>query len=217
MMDRHKIIDLTYAVSDSMLVYPNTERPSFSWKGRVNSEGYNLTRMTMIVHTGTHVDSPLHFKAGGAPIDEVSLDRFYGETRVFRLKDGHLGKEFEAGDMEPSIDILENDEIFVIETGIGKFAETEKYNQLYPWPSIALLKMLISKKIRCYMTDATSVDPFGSADSPSHKELFKAGIPIVENLANLEKLPDNSRPVISALPLRLVGREGSPCRAIAIV
>ena len=60
-MSNHRIVDLTYTVSSEMLVYPGTERPTFQWIGRVNSEGYNLTRMTMLVHTGTHVDAPKHF------------------------------------------------------------------------------------------------------------------------------------------------------------
>ncbi len=212
-----KIIDLSYPVTDSMLVYPNTERPSFSWKARVNSEGYNLTRITMLVHTGTHVDSPLHFLADGKPVDEMSLKYFYGETIIFRLKKNIYGQEFGAEELEPSLDELKEGEIFVVETGIGHYAETADYNRLYPWPSKNLVNLLVRKKICSYMTDATAVDPVGSPDNGIHKALFKAGIPIVENLANLDKIPAGKRWIISALPLKLSGREGSPCRAVAIL
>lgn len=211
------IIDLTYPLEASMLVFPGAERPTFSWKGRANSEGYNLTWMSMIVHTGTHVDSPLHFLADGDPIDQVPLSRFYGETRVFRVKTGANAKEFGPDDIEPSIDGLGTGEIFVIDTGIGAYADTARYNSRFSWPSIELAELLVQKKIRCYMTDATAVDPVGSPDSPVHKTLFREGIPIVENLANLAELPDEGNFTISAVPLKLAGREGAPCRAFAIL
>ncbi|MBN1306304.1 MAG: cyclase family protein [Chitinispirillaceae bacterium] len=215
-MESKKIIDLTYHVTSEMLVFPNTERPTFSWKGRVNSEGFNLTRMSMLVHTGTHVDSPLHFLADGKPIDELPLDLFYGKTRIYRVKDGARGQAFTAENIEPSIDTIEKGSIFVIDTGVGKYRETADYNRLYPYPSTDLVRKLIEMEIRCYMTDATAVDPVVSENSEIHKQLFLAGIPIVENLANLDKVPNGKDLIISALPLKLAGREGAPCRAVAI-
>ncbi len=212
-----RIIDLSYPLEDSMLVYPNNERPTFSWKARANSEGYNLTRMTMIVHTGTHVDSPMHFLAGGDPIDEMPLDCFYGEARLFRVKSGPNSKEFGPDDLSPSLELLEDGAIFIVDTGVHRHAHTAEYNSLYPWPSTELIELLLNKKIRCYMTDATAVDPVGSPDSPVHKALFKGGVPIVENLANLSELPDKESFVVSAAPLKLAGREGSPCRAFAVL
>ena len=214
-MDR--IIDLTYSLSEKMLVYPGNDRPVYEWRGRFNSEGYNLTKMSMLVHTGTHVDSPLHFTSDGESIDRIGLERFYGETQVFRLKSGKEGKAFGPEDIEPSIDSLDKKSIFLIETGVGKYAETSLYNSSYSWPSPELVSVLVEKEISCYMTDATAVDPVGSPDSTAHKTLFAAGIPIVENLANLEKLPDKKKILISALPLKLEGREGAPCRAVAII
>ena len=216
-MRKAEIIDLTYELTDSMLVYPGVERPAFSWRGRVNSEGFNLTRMSMIVHTGTHVDAPLHFLPDTASIDEVPLDRFYGETIVFRLKFGIEAREFGADDLVPSLNQLEEGGIFVIQTGIGLYQETAEYNSLYSWPSLELIQALVNKKVRCYMTDATAVDPVNTQDSVVHKALFKEAIPVVENLANLEKIPEGRRFIVSAMPLKLAGREGAPCRAVAII
>ena len=101
-------------------------------------------------------------------------------------------------------------------TGIVAFSETAEYNALYPFPSKDLLEWLIDKKIKAYMTDATSVDLVKEKNSSRHKMLFGAGIPIVENLCNLVELPVNKHFIISALPLKLGDREGSPCRAIAM-
>jgi len=216
-VNRPRIIDLSYPITSDMLVYPGTERPSFQWVGRVNSEGYNLTRMTMLVHTGTHVDSPGHFLEESQWIDEMSLDRFYGPAKLFRLNKKPDNQEVSLKDVIQSGFQMDEEDIFVFATGIEIYANTRDYNYLYPYPSEELIKWLISKKARAFMTDATSVDPVSEKDSRIHKMLFGAGIPIVENLQNLSEVPVNEHFIISALPLKLSGREGSPCRAIAIL
>ncbi len=212
-----EIIDLTYPVKDSMLVYPQTERPTFSWIGRANSEGYNLTRSTMLVHTGTHVDSPLHYVADGVTIDSMPLSHFYGEAVLFHVKADPAGQEVFIRDICVDPDDIPEETIFVLHTGIDVHAESDLYNRLFPVPSFELIDLLIKKRIRAYMTDATSIDYVEDKPSPRHKKILGAGIPIVENLANLTRLGSNFMFKMCALPLLLEGREGSPCRAIAIV
>ncbi|HCG63736.1 MAG TPA: hypothetical protein DEZ27_08070 [Sphaerochaeta sp.] len=211
------IIDLSYELTDTMLVYPKNRRPVMEWLGRDNSEGYNLTYLQMIVHTGTHVDSPLHFIGDGETIDAIPLDRLYGKTRLFSFKNPPKSQEIKIADIMDDPDKLEESSIFVLRTGIEDFAEQSSYNYLYPVPSKELIELLIKKNIKAYMTDATSIDPVGVEVSENHLSILGAGIPIVENLCNLASLADYGSFDISALPLRLVGREGSPCRAIAIV
>ncbi len=215
-MSGTRIIDLTYSVTDDMVVYPGNERPSFKWLGRVNSEGYNLTRATMVVHTGTHVDAPLHFLAGVTPIDQLPLECFFGPARLFRFVGAPRQCEVTLDEVRSAGFDLREGDIFMLSTGIESLAETRDYNFLYPCPSQELLKWLIGKKIRAYMTDATSIDPYGSPDSPNHHLVLGAGIPIVENLRNLGELPVGRVFVVCALPLKLAGREGAPCRAVAI-
>ncbi len=215
-MSNPRIIDLSYPLTSEMLVYPGTERPTFQWIGRANSEGYNLTRMTMLVHTGTHVDAPLHFVDGVKAIDEIPLGSFMGQCKLYHFSEQPNNQEINLQTVQESGFDLDEGDIFVMSTGIEVLADTHDYNFLYPFPSKDLLEWLISKKISAYMTDATSVDPVSEKESLRHKILFTAGIPIVENLCNLRELPMNKHFIISALPLRLQGREGSPCRAIAL-
>lgn len=215
-MEAIKIIDLSYPVRSDMMVYSGTERPVFQWLGRVNSEGYNLTKMSMLVHTGTHVDAPSHFIENGSTLDDIPLDRFMGTAKLYRYKKSPAGQEITLDDVNAAGFELEQNQIFVLETGIEKYAETARYNEKFPVPADDLLKFLIDKKIRAYMTDATAVDAVNSETDAKHKQLLGAGIPIVENLRNLYQLPENQPFFISALPLRLAGREGAPCRAVAM-
>jgi kynurenine formamidase len=211
-----RIIDLSYPIADDMLVYPEMERPVMQWLGKVNSEGYNLTRLSMVAHTGTHVDAPLHFLEDAATIDTLALDRLFGSAVMFNYKQPPLSQEITLKDLESDGFEVAEDSIFVMHTGIRAVAETSDYNKLFPVPSNELLDYLVDKKIKAYMTDATAVDTVASNANDKHLILLKAGIPIVENLMNLQLLPEDKPFVISALPLKLAGREGAPCRAIAI-
>jgi arylformamidase len=216
-MKEIKIIDLSYTLRTDMLVYPGNERPVFQWLARVNSEGYNLTRLTMITHTGTHVDAPKHFLDDVACIDEVPLEKLFGKACIFKYNKELSGQVITLEEIESSGFKIKEGDIFVLETGIEKYAETKKYNEIFPVPSKEVVDWLVSKRIRAYMTDATAVDPFGSKDSQNHHLLLGAGIPIVENLKDLHNIPEGKDFWISALPLKLKGRDGAPCRAIAIL
>lgn len=216
-MKEPKIIDLTYTLSSYMLVYPGMERPVFQWLGRVNSEGYNLTKLTMLTHTGTHIDAPKHFLDDVACVDEIPLQRLFGRANIFRYKKEPEGQEITLDDIVPSEFQLEENQIFIMETGIEKYAETKQYNEIFPYPSKEVIEWLISKKIKAYMTDATAVDPVGTKDSLNHYLLLGTDIPIVENLKNLYLIPKDKEFFISALPIKLKGRDGAPCRAVALI
>jgi len=216
-MKEPKIIDLSYTINSGMMVYPGTERPVFQWLGRANSEGFNLTRFSMITHTGTHLDAPKHFVEDGIGIDEVPLEKLFGKANIFRFKEELNGQEITLDNVISSGFQMEENQIFILETGIERYAETSKYNELYPYPTKELVEWFINKKIKAYMTDATAVDPVGSKDSMYHHMILGAGIPIVENLKNLSLIPKGKEFFISALPIKLEGRDGAPCRAVALL
>ena len=211
------IIDLSYPLKPDMLVWPNSHRPVYEWKSRINSEGWNETYIRMSVHTGTHVDAPLHLIQDGNPLEELQLSHFWGIARLYRMSDKPQNQEITLETVHSSGFCLEDAGIFVMQTGIECYSETQDYNYKYPIPTIELLEWLTQKGMRTYMTDATSVDRANDLEMRNHKFLFEHGIPIVENLKYLSKLPVNTNFTICAMPLLLHAREGSPCRAAAII
>jgi arylformamidase len=215
LMSQARIVDLSYTISSDMVVFPGMERPVFRWVYRVNSEGANLTKMTMMAHTGTHVDAPKHFFDDVPCIDEVSLQRLYGRARLFRFSQEPAGQEIALEDLLSTGFDLEEGSIFILSTGIERYAETPEYNRRFPLPSLDLLQWLVDKKIAAYMTDAPAIDPVVTPDSANHHLILGAGIPIVENLCNLDQVPEDRYFLIFALPLKIRGREGAPCRAVA--
>ncbi|MDR1536312.1 MAG: cyclase family protein [Planctomycetota bacterium] len=213
-----KIIDLTYDVFDRMVVWPGNQRPIFQWKCRANSEHVNVTRLDMEAHTGTHVDSPHHFLMDGQTVDRIGLEHFWGKARLFRGRAKPNGQEITLKEVADSGFSPGGAGIFVMDTGISIYAEQRDYNYLYPVPSLELLDWLVRQGVIAYMTDATAIDkPEESRDSPRHKRFFSHGFPVVENLRNLDLIPENRDFIICAMPLKLRDREGSPCRAAAMI
>ena len=211
------IIDLSYPLKPEMLVWPDSDRPVYEWKSRINSEGWNETYIRMSVHTGTHVDAPFHLNQEGKPLEEMQLNNFWGNARLFRMDDIPNNQDIPLEMLQNSNFCLQDASIFVMQTGIERFSETREYNYKYPIPSFELLDWLLKNGMSSYMTDATSVDRANDREMRNHKFLFEHGIPIIENLKNLSKLPVNTNFIICAMPLLLHGREGSPCRAAAMI
>lgn len=212
------IVDLSYPLRQSMVVWPGEGRPVFEWKARANAEGCNVSYIRMPAHTGTHVDAPLHFLAEGEPLEALPLENFWGKARMFKFGELPAGQEIPLDAVKNGDFSLGDASIFVMQTEIERFTETRDYNLKFPVPSAELLEWLITQGMKTYMTNAPSVDRFAESDEcPRHKLLFENSIPIVENLKNLIKLPINTDFTICAMPLLMMGREGSPCRAAAII
>jgi len=76
-------------------------------------------------------------------------------------------------------------------------------------------RWLVEKQIATYATDATSIEVPGSVGNPVHKILLAEGIPIIENLANLNQI-SAKRVKFIALPLKLKDCDGSPCRVVVV-
>lgn len=79
-------------------------------------------------------------------------------------------------------------------------------------PTAAALRALAG--LRLFGTDAPSVDPVDSRTLEAHHALWKRGAVILEGL-DLARVPDGTYELI-ALPLRLVGMDAAPVRAILI-
>ena len=216
-MCKGEVVDLTWPIESSMMVYPGLTRPVFQWVGRYNSEGYNSTRFLMEAHTGTHIDAPLHFIPDGAPIDSIPLDRFYGVAKILRFDVEPRGQQISCEELKKRCPALKGGEILILDTGVHRYFGKPDFFSRYPILTIEAARWLVEREIRALATDLPSLDPVGSKNAPIHHIILGAGIPVIENLANLHMLPDDANIFFIALPLKLRGREGSPCRAIAII
>jgi arylformamidase len=94
----------------------------------------------------------------------------------------------------------------------GTASDPETFREDFAALSPGLIDYLHGAGVKLVGTDAPSVDPFASKDLPAHRRFLANDMAILEGLA-LERVPEGTYELI-ALPLRLVGFDASPVRAV---
>lgn len=173
----------------------------------------NLSRIDFSVHTGTHMDAPFHFFAGAATIDCALLENCMGFARLIDLRAIAAAGEIRRRHLEPYRETLCQARIAVLQTGWSKHWGSPRYFTDYPSLSADAAQFLVDCGVQLAAVDTPSVD---RAPYPAHRILLGAGVLIVENLTNLDATGASQFQLI-VLPLKLVGRDGSPVRAVAIL
>ena len=82
-----KIIDLSTLIHEEMSVYPGDPKVKLEIKDRYEDKGWELRELSMGTHTGTHVDSFSHMHPGKRSIEQIPLERFFGEAMVVEKAD----------------------------------------------------------------------------------------------------------------------------------
>jgi len=212
---KKRIIDLTYDFEEKMMVYPGNSKPTIEKVATVEKEGFNISRITFISHTGTHIDAPRHFIKNGETIDKIPLEKLAGEAVLVDLSTKKKGSLITLTDFKPFENLIHKGDILLLNTGIYKSYGKPEFNLEFPTIDPDVARWIVNKEISALATDATSVDPVGEEEGVIHHILLGAGIPIVENLANLGQIK-KQRFFFIALPLKIKDGDGAPCRAIAI-
>jgi len=169
-----------------------------------------MAMITMITHTGTHIDAPRHFFPEGTPIDELPLDTFIGPARVIEIKDTESVKpaELEPYDIQPGERIL-----FKTKNSSWVY-DTDKFVTGYVYISTEAARFLVEKKVRLVGVDYLTVG--GSVDREQnrtvHTMFLGNGVSILEE-TNLKGVKAGKYELM-ALPLRLRQGDASPCRAV---
>lgn len=205
------IIDLSHPLHNGMPVYPGTEGPLLERPFTLKSHGYNEARLTMVTHTGTHMDAPAHMVADGKTLDQFKAEDFTGRALCIPFKQG----------MEPTIEELEkilaekNPDFLLFRTGWSRFWGTVQYFSDFPVMSLSLAEWIGQQPIRGIGLDVISVDPVGATSFPNHFAILGNGKLIIENLAHLDSLPAGVF-TLCCFPLPIVKADGSPVRAVAL-
>jgi len=216
-MEKGRIIDLSRVIYDEMSVWPGSAQPVIEWVFSLDQHGINVSKVSMDVHTGTHVDAPKHFVKDALPIDEIPLDKLAGRAILYRVNEEPCGQKVKLAEVKKAKMGIQEGDIFVVDTGIYKYDGTSRYMADMPIPEEELLNWLIEKGIKTYATDAAAVDSVSSESMPNHHILLPYGIPIIEGLNNLGEIPEGVPFTLLAFPLKLRGRDAAPCRAVAIM
>ena len=209
-------IDLSQGLANGMPVYPGDPEPSFVPAATLEKNGVNLTRITLGSHTGTHVDAPMHFVQGGMTVDQIPVSRFIGEAFVADLSSKQIGSGITSKDLEAIGGKFKEDDILLCYTGTSDLWGRPEANSNFTYLEPDGADYLVSRKIRGFGIDFLSVEKFKASSPESHRTLLRNGIYIIESLNKNLKLMTGQRILFIALPLKVQGRDGAPCRAVAV-
>jgi len=199
-------IDITQPLTNEIAVWPGDSPFEFKLSvTRAQTDSVNIGRLKTSVHTGTHVDAPFHFDDAGEKMHEVDVSTYIGRARVIDVAsyDEIDRQVLEKFDLE-GVKRL----IFKTEKRRNPTVFLEGFTIIHP----NVAPYLKERGVLLVGTDSPSVDPVDSKSLSAHHALNENGIYILENLF-LEKADPGEYELI-ALPLKLVGADGSPVRAV---
>ncbi|MDN7012627.1 cyclase family protein [Methanoculleus sp. FWC-SCC3] len=194
------VYDITRDLSADAVLYPGDVRPRFH---EIDNGQYRVTEMTLGSHTGTHLDAPSHYIEGGMTVDEIPPAVLMGAARVLDCSD--VSEIIEPGHLTGRLDGART---ILVKTW---FSERREFDLGYPSFSLEAAKMVVEAGITCLGIDTPSIESF-DCDGSVHRRLLGSGTFILE-LLDLSAVPEGDY-VMTALPMRLKGIDGSPVRAI---
>lgn len=203
---KRMIYDISRPIESGMATWPGDTAFAITPLQRFEDGAHiNLSDIRLGLHAGTHADAPWHFLPGGSSIDAVDLSAYLGPARVVGIPKGP----------EVPVDILRQWDWRQIPRCLlrtGSAPDSRRFNENFMAISAEASHYLVDQGLRLVGTDALSVDAFNSEDLPVHRIFGKGHVAILEGL-QLAGVPEGEYELI-ALPLRLVGLDASPVRAI---
>lgn len=206
-----RIVDLTLPINQEM---PGVK---IEVARRLEQDGWNATTLSMYSHSGTHMDAPQHFLPTGNTLDQQNLHAVVGPAIVVNLAPVAPKQLLVPEDLAPLQDEVIPGCRLLFRTDWHKRYGTPEYRNELPRISIQLAEWLVDRQVALIGVEPPSVADVNNMEELTevHRTLFKGQVVIVEGLANLDRL-DHSSVDIVALPLKIIGGDGSPVRAIAI-
>jgi arylformamidase len=209
-----RVVDLSHAYHDGMPIFPGLPQPSFTPIAKVEEDGYAMSDYHLLNHIGTHVDAPAHQILGGDTLDEIGLERLVTEAVTIDVSDRDPGP-LTARELEPNLEKVHEGDIVFLFSNNGRSWGTDEYWTGWSYPDAEASRALIQKDISAIGFDGPSADPVDSTTFELHRIWLGAGRLIIENVTNLDQLPERAQVVVA--PLKVREANGAPVRIFALL
>lgn len=206
-----QIFDVSRPVHPGMPRYPGDSDVRLE---RIHSldkgDAYNLTRIIMGVHAGTHVDAPSHFIQDGYDVEDLPLDALVGTA--FVVDATQIDRDIDAATLE-RLELPSGHTRLLFKTRNSELWEKEEFSPDFIAFTEDAARSLVDRGVRLLGIDYLSAGPVSDPVAP-HLVLLNAGVVVVEGLDLRGMEPGEYW--LACLPLRLVGCEGAPARTVLI-
>ncbi len=218
-MEIVRVVDLSREIDGNTVVYPGDPVPHLEQHSTVADDGFNLMSVQMGSQSGTHVDAPYHFDDNTLRINEIPLNRFVGRGVVVDCAGVGARERITLESVGTQLDDVRPGDIVLIHTGWARHYQSPQYFD-NPFLDSELVSSLLSRGVLTFGLDALNIDETPTDENPgegfpTHHLIAEAGGVICENLCNLESITF-ADPFISILPIKFIGIDGAPVRAVAL-
>jgi arylformamidase len=206
-----RVHDISLAIAPGLPTWPTSE--GFRTRQAMSIDAgdpANVTVIEMDVHTGTHVESGLHFLADGEPVESLQLDQLVGAADVVVVE----GEAVTAAALSQA-DVPEDCRRLLVKTANSDrwAAGWGDFDPVYVSLTPDAAQWAADRGLALVGIDHLSIQRYDD-DGETHRILMRAGIAILEglNLAGIEP----GRYMLVAAPIRLTGVEAAPVRALLL-
>lgn len=213
-LEMRRILDISLGLGPDTLIWPDNPALRVIPVSRVSrGDASNVSEIRMGSHTGTHIDPPSHFDEDGPSVEQVPLDVLIGRAWVADLTDVD-------GRIEPphldALSLPQGTTRLLLKTRNSRLWQDlpRSFSSGYVSISPAGAAWIVEQGIRLVGVDFLSVESFRAEGRPTHRTLLGAGVVIVEGL-DLSGA-ESGEYWLACLPLRLMGGDGGPARAVLI-
>lgn len=233
-----KVVDLTHAFDERTLYWP-TSPSAFELKSLAGGQTpggwyYSSNAFCTPEHGGTHLDAPIHFARGGRTADRIPVRELIAPAVVLDLrKKASADADYrltvaDVREWENRHGAIPAGAIVLLETGwSARWPDRKSYlgddtpgdaSRLH-FPSYgkeAAEYLVRERKVGALGVDTASIDYGPSQDFLVHRIANGANVPGLENVANLDALPEQGAWIV-ALPMKIAGGSGGPLRVVALL
>lgn len=210
-----QVIDLTHTIENGMPVFPGSTDVKLIHHADLITTGYNELLLNISGHTGTHIDCGRHLSDESADLSGIPADHFTGRGLVIDCRPFTGENPISKNSLKAFENRINEADFILFLTGWSIYWNSERYFKSFPVLSIDAAEYLSAFRLKGAGVDNPGFDPADSTDLNVHKILFSKGLILIENLTNLEELPQKGF-TFCCFPLKIHDGDGSPVRAVAV-
>ncbi len=204
--------DISVPLKQGMNYFPTDPMPPKIYRFHDVELGARVTMsmLEIISHTGTHIDTPLHFIPGGSTVSDMPLDATIGPARVIEIKDP---EKIKVPELEKH-NIRKGERVLCKTRNSPRVYESPTFVEDYVYLDGEAAEYLVEKGIILFGLDNITIGHFKEEENltKTHQALLSAGVYILEDCA-LADVPPGEYELL-CLPLLMYKGDAGPCRAI---
>lgn len=199
-------IDVTIPIRGGMVHFPGDPGVELRRVKAIDKgDSATVSHVALGVHTGTHVDAPVHFIAATSGVDEIPIDAMIGPARILDLGsvEGCTASDLADHDITPG------ERILLRTLNSTRAWQGDEFYERYAHLTTSAAQLLADRRVRMIGIDYLSIGR-GETGPEVHRTLLAAGIVIVEGL-DLSRVGPGRYDLI-CMPMRILGCDGAPAR-----